>query len=41
MAFSVRLISSLEKVCGAADIKNDVSGVTLLRGERFAFQAVA
>ena len=41
MAFSVRLISSLEKVCGAADIKNDVSGVTLLRDERFAFQAVA
>lgn len=41
MAFTVRLISSLEKVRSAADIKNDVSSVKLLRGERFAFQAVA
>lgn len=41
MAFTVRLISSLEKVRSAADIKNEVFQATLLRGERFAFQAVA
>ena len=41
MAFTVRLISSLEKVRCAADVKNDVAHAVLLRGERFHFQAVA
>lgn len=41
MAFTFRLISSLEKIRSAADVHNDVSRVTLLRGERFAFQIAA
>ncbi len=41
MAFSVRFVSSLEKVRSAADVKNEVNSVKLLHGERFAFQAVA
>ena len=40
MAFSVRFVSSLEKVRSAADVKNEVNSVKLLHGERFAFQAV-